>query len=135
MSATHRLSVGALCAAATMVASFGYGAQQSPLPKIRDFDIATIERLGKEIYAQDQLAWKATDVALAQRGGERGLQRDGVKGWITESVGGSDVVRMIRVTRGRPEVLYDVTFAPGAAPMFSTPEDRSLNAEEISQYN
>src|SRR5215471_3350431 len=135
MSPTYRLSLGALCAVATMAASFGYGAQQPPLPKIRDFDIATIQRLGKEIYAQDQLAWKATDVALAQRGGERGVQRDGMKGWITESLGGNEVVRMIRVNRGRPEVLYDVTFAPGAAPVFSTPEDHTLNAEEISQYN
>src|SRR5258705_6146124 len=133
MDARHRLVASALCAAVVLDPSFGRGAPEPPLPKIREFDIATIERLGREIYAQDQLAAKATDVALAQRGGERGMQRDGMKGWITETVDGKDVVRMIRVARAGPEALYDITFAPGAKPSFSTPENRALNGEVVAQ--
>src|SRR6185295_1161676 len=135
MDARRRLAAGALCAVAMLAPSFGRGAPEPPLPKIRDFDTATIERLGREIYAQDQLAVKATDVALAQRGGERGMQRDGMKGWITETADGKDVVRMIRVARAGPEALYDITFAPGSEPSFSTPDNRTLTAEEIAQYN
>ena len=71
MDARHRLAVIAAITVATILPSFVEGAPQPPLPKIREFDIPTIERLGREIYAQDQLAWKATDIALAQRGGLR----------------------------------------------------------------
>ena len=63
------------------------------------------------------------------------MQRDGAKGWITVSTEGRDVVRMIRPTRGGPEALYDVTFTLGAEPAFSTPENRTLNAEEVAQYS
>jgi hypothetical protein len=134
MDARHGLAVIVAIAAGACLPSFVYGAEQ-PLPKIREFDIPTIERLGREIHAQDQLAWKATDVASAQRGGERGMRRDGMKGWITVSADGRDVVRMVRVTRGGPEALYDVTFPQGAEPVFSTPDSRTLSAEEIAQYN
>jgi hypothetical protein len=78
MDARHGLAVIVAIAAGACLPSFVYGAEQ-PLPKIREFDIPTIERLGREIHAQDQLAWKATDVASAQRGGERGMRRDGMK--------------------------------------------------------
>lgn len=135
MYATHKMAVIAAIAVGTILPSLVEGAPQPPLPKIRDFDIPTIERLGREIYTQDQLAWKATDIALAQRGGLRVMQRDGAKGWITVSVEGRDVVRMIRPTRGGPEALYDVTFAQGAEPVFSTPENRTLNSEEVAQYS
>jgi hypothetical protein len=58
-----------------------------------------------------------------------------MKGWITESVDGKDIVRMIRVGRAGPEALYDITFVQGAEPVLSTPENRSLTPEEVAQYN
>jgi hypothetical protein len=135
MNAIRIVAVSASLTVGALLPSLGFGAAPEAPPKIREFDIPTIERLGQEIYTQDQFAWKATDVARAQRGGERGMRRDGMKSWITESVDGKDVVRMIRVARGGPEALYDVTFAQGAEPIFSTPADRTLTPDEIAQYN
>jgi hypothetical protein len=135
MNAIRIVAVSGSLTVGALLPSLGFGAAQDAPPKIREFDIPTIERLGQEIYTQDQFAWKATDIARAQRGGDRGMRRDGMKGWITESAGGKDIVRMIRVGRGGPEALYDVTFVQGSEPVFSTPTDRTLTADEIAQYN
>jgi len=50
-----------------MIAAPAWAADDPPPAPIRDFDIATIERLGQEMYAQDQEAWKATDVLLLRK--------------------------------------------------------------------
>jgi hypothetical protein len=108
-------------------------AQQTP-PPIREFDIPTIERFGKEMYAQDKLAWVATDV-LTAKVSERTAQREGVRGWITDTVDGKDIVRFIRRTRQVTEIAYDVTFVPDVAPVLSIPADRTMTQAELAQYN
>ncbi len=131
-----RVTCGLLTAALMVLPSLVEGAQQPPpLPPIREFDIATVERLGRAIYEQDQFAWMASDVAVAKRGGGQILERDGLRGWITERRDGKDVVRFIRLGADGPEALYDVTFAQGAEPVFTTPTDRKLSESELGQYN
>ncbi len=125
-----------LIAGLLLIATGAEAAQRpQPLPKIREFDMPTVERLGREIYAQDQLAWVATDVALAKRGGERGLTRDGMRGWITETQDGKNVVRFIRLGDKGPEALYDVIFSEGTEPTLTTPADRALREDELAQYS
>jgi hypothetical protein len=34
-------------------------------PAIRQFDIPTLEKLGHDMYVQDQAAWHATDALMA----------------------------------------------------------------------
>lgn len=101
---------------------------------IRDFDIPTIEKLGQQMYAQDQKAWKATDILLAHHS-QRQLRDQKAHGWIIDSLPGRDVVRFIRDGAAGPELFYDVTFAADAAPVASEPKDRTLTPEEFAQYN
>jgi hypothetical protein len=75
MNAIRIIAVSTSITVGALLPSLGFGAAQDAPPKIREFDIPTLERLGQDIYTQDQFAWKATDVAHAQRGGERGLRR------------------------------------------------------------
>jgi hypothetical protein len=101
---------------------------------IRAFDIATMERLGREIYEQDQLAWKASDVVFAKRtASQRGS--DGLlSGWITGSVDGKPRVRFVKAAGAGIEALYDVVFDGGVG-SFSMPSDKTLSAEDTAQYD
>ena len=123
----------ALAAACLSVTPNANAADQAP-PPIREFDIQTIERLGREMYAQDQLAWVATDVLFAKIS-ESDAQREGVRGWITDTIDGKDIVRFIRRTDQGAEVAYDVTFGPGVSPVLSIPVDRRMTQAEQAQDN
>lgn len=102
---------------------------------IREFDVATLSRLGREIYLHDQLAWKATDVVLAQIGMER-LRKDGSRGWIVEASNPkAQVVRFIRAGQAGMEVLCDVTFVDGGSPELSVPAERALSARQRVQVD
>ena len=105
----------------------------APAP-IREFDIPTIEKLGRAMYEQDRLAWIATDVLFAERT-EQGAAEDGVRGWITSRLEGHDAVRFVRDGEEGPELLYDVVFAGDGPPIFSTPADRTLTPQERAQYD
>ena len=108
-------------------------ADEPPQP-IRDFNIAMIERLGNEMYAQDQEAWKATDLLLARVPQDQ-AHKDRLHGWIVETQGTQDLVRFIHDTDKGPESYFDVSFAGVAPPFLSEPRNRTLTPEELSQYN
>jgi hypothetical protein len=109
-------------------------AAEGPPPPIRDFDIATIERLGQEMYAQDQEAWKATDLLFAHIS-ENEARQAKIHGWITETHGIQDVVRFVHETDRGPEAYYDISFAGVAPPVLSAPGNRTLTPEELDQFN
>lgn len=111
----------------------GAAASAEEIKPIRDFEIATIERLGQAIYRQDQLAWKATDILLAQHSPSE-LRRAKARGWIVDEGSGGHVVRFLREGANGPEVAYDVTFSPGAPGVLSEPENRTLTSDELSQH-
>ena len=106
----------------------------APPAPIRAFDIATIENLAQEMYAQDRIAWTASDVLLAQIDAKKAA-REGVKHWVTGTRDGHNVVRFIRIRDGTPEAGYDVTFAGLAEPTVSVPADRRLSADEKAQHS
>jgi hypothetical protein len=111
-----------------------WAAPAEEAPPIREFDIATIEQLGREMYAQDQEAWKATDLLFA-RISQDDARRDKIHGWITEMRGVQEVVRFVHETDHGPEAYYDISFAGVAPPVLSVPQNRTLTPEELSQHN
>lgn len=103
-------------------------------PPIREFDIPTIERLGREMYEQDQLAWKATDILFTKHSKDE-LRAQKQHGWIVESFPDHEVVRFIRETDLGPMLAYDVTFTAGQALAYPEPQSALLSGDELAQYN
>ncbi len=100
-------------------------------PQIRQFDVATIETLGRAIYRQDLEAARASDLLMAAHGMAE-LQQEKIRGWIVDQKPEGDLVRFVR-GEGDLEAAYDVSFAPGASGL-SVPHDRTLTAEEKGQF-
>jgi len=101
---------------------------------VRELGLDTIVSLGQQMYAQDQLAWKATDVALAEKG-EAWLRAEKGHGWIVDAYPDRDVVRFVRDGDQGPQLFYDVTFSRGGGgPVSSLPEQLSLSSLELAQY-
>ena len=108
------------------VASERESPPDTALTPIRDFDVEVLARLGREIYQHDQLAWKATDIVMAQIGRSR-LEKDGARGWIVDtSAKDADLVRFLRKRGNELEVLCDVSFPRAGAPELTVPTDRKL---------
>jgi len=103
-------------------------------PPIRQFDIATFEKLGREMYRLDQDAWKGTDILVAAHPHEE-LTAQKLRGWIVISRGDADVVRFIHEGPNGPELFYDVTFPNGSPPVLTVPTDRALGGEERAMYD
>ncbi len=110
------------------------GAPPADASAIRSFDIATIERLGQEIYVEDIMAARASDMMQAAA---LTYNTDGLRGWIVEmgppglATGGR--VRFIRERNGALEAAYDIDFLPGAAPHLAAADSSVLKPEEIAQ--
>ncbi|HEV2532862.1 hypothetical protein [Phenylobacterium sp.] len=100
-------------------------------PAIREFDIATIERLGRTIYRQDSAAWRATDALQAQL---KDIHGAGVKGWIVEGEGDVQRVRFLRDVGHGLEAGYDVEVGPKGETRVSEPAERSLAPEERAAF-
>jgi len=101
---------------------------------IREFDLATTEKLGRAIYKQDSEAWQASD-SLTEKYSRDELVKQGVHGWIVDELPDRDIVRFVRIKGGAPEVFYDVAYPESGPPTMSEPTDRRLNPEERAQYD
>jgi hypothetical protein len=110
----------------------GTAMAQDAAPEIRQFDIPTLEKLGQDMYAQDQAAWHATDALFALHP-QAELMTEKVRGWIVEDRPEGALVRFVRLTDNGPEAAYDVSMA-GAKPAISVPQDRALSDSEKAQY-
>jgi len=85
-------------------------ASEDSSPDIRQFPPETIERLGRELYQRDQLAWKATDALQAAYPESKSMA---LQGWITV-LGEVPKVYFIRKAPGEStfELAYRVIFDP-----------------------
>ncbi len=124
-----RLWLG-VCAALLMPAAAW---AQGTAPEIRQFDIPTLEKLGHDMYVQDQAAWRATDALTAQHP-QADLIAEKVHGWIVEARPAGQLVRFIRDGDAGPEAAYDINMA-GEKPAVSVPLDRVLSDSEKAQYS
>jgi hypothetical protein len=102
-------------------------------PVIRQFDIPTVEKLGRAMYEQDQFAWKATDIAIAHLG-EDGLKAQKTLGWLVETTATGTVVRFVHDTIEGPKFYFDVHFSPEGAAQTSIPTEASLDEQEMAQW-
>jgi hypothetical protein len=107
----------------------GRAAAEDAVSPIRDFDIATVEKLGGAMQDQDCLAWMAGD-ALNLRFSEADKRAQKVHGWVVAG----NVVSMVRDGEAGPEILCEVTFADGKPSACADPADRTLHGEELAQY-
>lgn len=102
-----------------------------PASAIREFDIATIETLGRLMYRQDAAAWAATDALLAK---VKDPGKAGIKGWIVEGVGDTQRVRFLRDAGAGLEVAYDIDVGPKGEAAVHDPVDRALAPEERAAF-
>ncbi|MDP8916819.1 MAG: hypothetical protein M3M95_06415 [Pseudomonadota bacterium] len=128
MSHSLVFAVAAWLAAATPV--LAQEPVQAPAA-IRQFDLRTIERLGRGIHRQDVAAARATDALLKVAPDPA---KEGIVGWLVAEMGDSDRVRFLRNTEAGPEVAYDVDVPPRGAPLVSSPSSRALSAEERAAF-
>lgn len=106
----------------------GPAAAQAP---IREFDIATIEALGRAIHRQDSAAWVATDALLPRIKDPKAV---GLQGWITEDKGRGVLVRFLRDVGQGLEAGWDVEVARDLSTRISEPTDRTLTADEKAKF-
>ena len=81
--------------------------EEAPLPTIREFDVATLSRLGREIYRQDQYAWHGTDAVMEQVGQEK-MSAEKCCGWVVDTSGAEPLLRFVRKAGEGEEAAYDV---------------------------
>ena len=130
---TARWRLGLLAAVCAAFATPAIAADTAP-PPIRQFDIPTIEKLGRQMYEQDQEAWKATDILRAKHSDDE-LKAGKLHGWIVDTFPDHDVVRFVHDGASGPEAYYDVTFPRvGGAPTLASPESSTLSGEDVAQY-
>ena len=120
-----------LIAVGSIASQEGLAAEDRP---IRELGVEKIVKLGREIYDQDQLAWKATDI-LIEKIGERGMKKEGVVGWITVKRDGTNVVRFLGMSGKQLQALYDIVFGFGAQPLLERTTNKALGDDEIAQFN
>ena len=102
-------------------------------PGIREFDIPTIEKLGKAIYERDGYAARATDILLAKVSGVKALQEAKVLGWIVVEDKGLFRVRFIKQGTKGYLPAFDVDFSSPEKGVAAKAKG-TLTAQEVSQF-
>ena len=102
---------------------------REPLLAIREFDVETLSRLGREIYRQDQYAWHGTDAVMEKVGQEK-MVAEKCCGWVVDTSGAEPLLRFVRKTGEGEEAAYDVRFPPQSKPVVSVPEKRALTEHQ-----
>lgn len=121
------------------VLAFALAAEPSPDSKeppqrssIREFDPETAARLGRAIYEEDQLAWRATDVLQATVS-RKELETEQPAGWVVDTTGETPIVRFLRQAADGIEASRDVVFKTREQAKIATPEDRRLSPGQLAK--
>ncbi|MBW2704241.1 MAG: hypothetical protein JRF33_25760 [Deltaproteobacteria bacterium] len=102
-------------------------------PGIREFDMPTIEKLGKAIYERDGYAALATDILLAKVGDVKALHEAKVRGWIVVEDKGHFRVRFIKQGPEGFLPAFDVDFSSPEKGVAAKAEG-ALTEREVSQF-
>ncbi len=100
---------------------------------IREFDMPTIEKLGKAIYERDSYAARATDILLAKVGDVKALHEANVRGWIVVEDKGHFRVRFIKQGPEGYLPAFDVDFSSPEKGVAENAEG-ALTEREVSQF-
>ena len=117
------------CALATLVIALATASAAAS--DIREFDVPTLERLGRELSRRDAIAARATDLVLQEHPLARSLK---MRGWITELKKGADAVHFIVETPSGPALAYTVSFRRSAEPEVQDMRGESLPADVAVRY-
>lgn len=100
--------------------------------KIREFDVQTIEKLGKELYRRDTLAASASDLLLSKHPEAR---RERIAGWITQP--GKSVSRVFFLQKRDDGFAqaYVAIFEKGKAPAIESHLGEAIPEEISLRYN
>lgn len=109
------------------------------LTSIREFDLRTVEKLGRRIHKHDTCAARATDILFEAIGGDKELLEQGIRGWIVHQEKDGLVVRFIKQTNEGHRPAFDITFdADGkgtikeATGMLSSDEAAQFRARQLA---
>lgn len=98
---------------ASVLAAFALALASAAASEIREFDVPTLERLGRELSRRDAIAARATDLVLKEYPVARSLK---MRGWITELKKGDDAVHFIAEAPSGPTLAYAVSFRQSGTP-------------------
>ncbi|MHC4573809.1 MAG: hypothetical protein ACYS76_06710 [Planctomycetota bacterium] len=113
-----------------------------PQPAIREFDVSTIEELGRRIYERDLYAARATDTLFEEVGTPERLEEEKIRGWIVQETNKEVLVRFIKQVDENFAPAYDITFASldkgtltKATGKLSPDESAQFNARQLALKN
>lgn len=112
------------CAFATTLACAGsvLGQAQDEPAKIRDFPVATLERLGQELFQKDALAAFSTDLLLEKHPEDANM----LAGWITQLGPESARVYFLKRTEADIVLSYIAVFVKGKEPVLEQHMDKPV---------
>jgi hypothetical protein len=102
--------------------------------KIREFDIKTVQSLGRHIFEQDGYASRATDLLFEKVGGPKELTKQKIAGWIVVKQGKTVVVRFARIDGENLRPAYDIAFDSPKKGTVKAVDEKTFSDNEIAQF-
>ncbi len=90
--------------------------------EIREFKLATLEKLGNELSHRDDIAARAEDIVLEKYPDARSI----FLGWITELQKKGDIVYILMKKDETPALAYSVAFPPKGEPILKDRRGEAL---------
>lgn len=106
-------------------------AAQEDMPKIRVFDLNTIEALGRSMYAFDIASARATDILFEQK---LDMGQYPIKGWVVTEEEGGPLVTFVGEFGGDYMGFFDIRPQASGDRRFRMVDARALSAEEVAQF-
>jgi hypothetical protein len=106
-------------------------AEKAGLTDAESREVMKAERLGEELYLQDVVAAKATDMLLRVAGT---IKPGDLSGWIVVKDGGGNLTRFVRQTGEDVNVVYDVRIDVKGNAEVTKDNLRPLSATEMAMY-
>ena len=100
-------------------------------PPIREYNIETIAKLGQEIYQQDIIAARATDIVFKQ---QLDLSRFPIRGWIVTEDKRGPLVTFVGDYEGDYRAVFEVRPESHGKSRFRKVEGLALSKEKLSRF-
>lgn len=99
--------------------------------EIREFNVATLERLGRELSRRDAISARATDRVLRDYPIARSLK---MRGWISELKNTGDAVHFVTETPSGPTLAFTASFGQSGKLEVQDMRGQSLPADVAVRY-
>lgn len=108
----------------------GIGARE--LTEIRNFDLPTIEKLGRDMYERDILAAAATDILFKN---SISFTENRLRGWVVSRESGHDIVTFVAESFSQPRAVFEIRPNEVPARQIRKLDNTELAPDLITQYN